>query len=519
MKLDGQIKLLYHLLIHLQVKITKRAVEEEFEKHPFPFSLLAISDVLSNFYINNVAYQIEINELCALHFPIIAHTSNDKFICIIEVNDNQLSYLTDQGTIGQMTLVELADTFTGAVLTVNTSVKNAFNSKLNPVFSNTLKTIIICAILSMMIFGVLGLRYSSIPNWLLLVFSEILAGLFISTLLITESIDKNNNFIRRICGVSNKSSCNSILSSEQANLTPFLSLAECCLYYFSGSTLFLLSGNHEESMLLLLFKLSLLSLPFTAYSIFYQYKLKGWCLLCCAIVIILWSETITLWHLVNYDSDWINLRSVLLFGLSFTLPVIVWVLLKPLIIARLKLKNVKTQLNAFKYNKDIFKFILSTEIKYKLLTENQAIIIGSRESLNVITIVSNPFCKPCALAHSLLNNWLDIGIDFKLQLVFALPGSNITAYEVSTMIYSIYLDGDEARTKAAIRDWFEWGIKDVHKWKEFHPVNVNPEAKVCIEEQYHWINYSNIQYTPVIFLDGMKLPEMYKLEDIQYMLA
>ncbi len=71
MKLESQINLLYHLLIYLKVNLSKKAVEKELEKHPFRFSLLALSDVLSNFDVGNAAYQMEINELDALPLPLV----------------------------------------------------------------------------------------------------------------------------------------------------------------------------------------------------------------------------------------------------------------------------------------------------------------------------------------------------------------------------------------------------------------------------------------------------------------
>lgn len=519
MKLESQINLLYHLLIYLKVNISKKAVEKELEKHPFRFSLLALSDVLSNFDVGNTAYHVEINELDALPLPVIVHTANEEFICIIKLEEDQAIYLTATGTTANITREKLTDIFTGAVLTIDNNLEKAFSFDIRDVWKDSMKTPLLITITTMIVCGVFLSQHTSASGGILVLFLEIVAGLLVALLLLIQSFNKDNVLIRKICGMSSKLNCNHILSSEQANLTPFLSLSECCLFYFSGSLLFLLSNNQEPSTLLLLFCLNVLGLPFTAYSLFYQYKLKGWYMLCCTTVLLLWMEAITLSQIARLDYSLADGRILLFFGLSFMLPILVWIIIKPLILASLELKKVKRELSTFKYNDSIFKLALNGERKYKLVDEQQAIVLGTGDSANVITIVSNPFCKPCAAAHSLLDHWLKAGINFKLQLIFAVPGNDSTGNEISSQLYTIYRAGDEAVTRTAVNDWFKWGTQDTSEWKKRYAKPINPDAEDYIARQRQWINHVKIQFTPTLFINGTRLPELYQLEDVQYMLT
>ena len=107
-----------NLLKQLHVKFAQQYVIVELEKHPDYPSLLAISDVLNWFKINNTAYRITTDELTEVPTPFIAHTTqNDEFVLVNKIaNDNV--YLSDDKRINyHIKLDELKTKFKGVVLT------------------------------------------------------------------------------------------------------------------------------------------------------------------------------------------------------------------------------------------------------------------------------------------------------------------------------------------------------------------------------------------------------------------
>lgn len=86
-------------------------------------------------------------------------------------------------------------------------------------------------------------------------------------------------------------------------------------------------------------------------------------MLCCTTVLLLWMEAITLSQIAGLDYSLADGRILLFFGLSFMLPILVWIIIKPLILVSLELKKVKRELSTFKYNDSIFKPVLNGERK------------------------------------------------------------------------------------------------------------------------------------------------------------
>jgi hypothetical protein len=66
------------LLKCLSISIDTSIITNELEKHPDYPSLLAISDVLNNFDIENSAYRVQPDELVLVPCPFIVFTASNK---------------------------------------------------------------------------------------------------------------------------------------------------------------------------------------------------------------------------------------------------------------------------------------------------------------------------------------------------------------------------------------------------------------------------------------------------------
>lgn len=264
--------------------------------------------------------------------------------------------------------------------------------------------------------------------------------------LLTHSIDSNNSLIQNFCGIAKKADCSTLLKSDAAKVWSWLSWSEVGFFYFSGILIALLYSINVFPFLILL---NLMSLPLTVYSILFQYKSKNWCLLCCAIqVVLLFEFFITLFSVLSifrlWETQTFDFSLILAIFLSFLVPILVWGLLKPLYQSTTNLIIVQRQLKSFKYSTKLFKQSLIGKPKYFISDELVPIVLGNSKATTIMTMVSNPFCKVCAKAHSFFAEWLNNHENIQLRLIFA---NSKTDSEMQSKFaahaISLYLNGDK----------------------------------------------------------------------------
>jgi len=198
------------------------------------------------------------------------------------------------------------------------------------------------------------------------------------------------------------------------------------------------------------------------------------------------------------------------------LPILAWVFIKPYLLQAIQLKPVKKQLRDFKYNAEFFEKALTREMKYALLSEEDSIILGNREAELVITMVSNPYCKPCARAHKTLDEWLAVRDDIKLQMVFTPPDAKDPKWEVASHLMSLKLTQDDPSLKRALDDWYGKKYKNYAAWAKHYRVKEDVVNVELLKRQAGWCKMTKVTSTPTVFINGRKLPPNYQPEDIKY---
>ena len=146
--------------------------------------------------------------------------------------------------------------------------------------------------------------------------------------------------------------------------------------------------------------------------------------------------------------------------------------------------------------------------------------LGNPNAETTITMVSNPFCGPCAKAHELLDDWLSYRDDIKLKIIFSTADSDDDEKtKVSRHISALALLKDTALVEKALNDWYSQSTKKYDQWALKYPVAHHDDLPEVTKKQKAWCELTEIMFTPTIFIDGYKLPEPYRLEDIKYLLS
>jgi uncharacterized membrane protein/glutaredoxin len=531
MKDNNNIIQVLHLLIQeLKIPVTQTSIESEVSKHPEPSSLLAISELLNNWLIPNAAYQLTFDQLITAEIdgPFIAFYSKIKIQFVI-VNsfgkDNVV--LSDQNwNHHSITTEEFKKKYEGSILIAekdSNSGEAKYKSRSRKEKINKMRTpfIISFACVIFLTFLWVNPSYRATFNWQifwLTLFKT--AGLAVSTLLLLQSVDNSNPLIQKLCGSDSKKNCNAILSSSAAKLTEELSWSEIGFFYFAGTWLVLIFNGNTNAALPLLAILNLVSLPYTFYSIYYQGRVaKEWCIFCCMVQGLLWLEFIPLFHYISHDLPFPGLIPSGQIFIEFSIPVIGWVFVKPLLLKAQQLNPLRSQLQAIKYNSQLFNKLLQEEAKYVLPKDEHVIILGNRSETHTITLVSSPFCQPCSTAHEALEEWLASRNDIKLQILFNTRPieRDYKKIQVAEHLMSIQTNGDEIALKNAVGDWYHQKQKNFESWAKKHPTQEKSfERDLVIQRE--WCDIVEINSTPTIFINGRRLPKIYRVEDIKYLI-
>lgn len=511
------------LIKSLKLRVHSSTIAKLLQDHPHYPSLLSISDSLNEWRIFNEAYLVPKAEYDPreLNYPFIAHSkvNNGIFWLIHEISGGSVIYSDETHDKALMVEEKFLKLWDGVALH---AIKNENSGEKDYLQSRTLATLKLMQIpgMAVILLACLLLAFSASEISFFLAGMVLLkvVGLIASILLLIHSIDAKNPFIQNLCSLGKKNDCNAILKSPAANLTSWLSWSEVGFYYFSFTMLAILL---VPSSALLLGILSILALPYTIYSLTYQYRIGTWCVLCSTVQAILWVEALAFSGL--YLGGVIPALSIsnfqwILILIVGSLPIFMWTFLKPFFIRSAQVSPLDNQLKKFKFNSELFGQALKTQPRFAVPDEVYPVKLGNPTAMNVITMVSNPFCGPCASAHKTLDSWLDGNEDFLLKIIFTTSDSDDDPKTLVARHIAALSRQSPEKVEAALNDWYAMDNKKYESWALKYPVTIAGELAEVTKRQKAWCEIANVNFTPAILINGYKLPEPYRLEDVKYLL-
>lgn len=513
------------LLKELGIKISAQTLINRLEDHPdFP-SLMAVSDCFNEWHISNAAYRIAKEEYKAeeLQFPFIAQTpaNGGSFILIHQIANGKVVYSDENFKRKEIDEEEFLKRWSGILLYAEVGKESGEEGYVGKQLQQTISNLKIpAAILAIVITVLLAANFKEMGvGYGLLLLLKII-GIGISVLLLAHSINANNPLIQNLCSLGKKNNCNGILKSDAAKATSWLSWSEVGFFYFAGSFLSLLL---VPSSLPLIVWLNVLSLPYTFWSISYQYNHKNWCVLCCTVQAVLWLELIVALSFglspLSFGFSALSFAILPLLALCFVVPVLLWYILKPILQKEVEYKLLKKQLKKFKYNSELFTHALTKQPRYAVSNELAPITLGNAEAPTIITMVSNPFCGPCAKAHETLDKWLKTRDDIQLKIVFTTADhDDDQRTKVARHVTALSLTNNVELVEKALNHWYAQREKKYEDWAKDYQIDIGDEVNDTTKKQKQWCEMAEITATPTILINGYKLPEPYRLEDIQYLI-
>ncbi|GAB2978900.1 hypothetical protein GCM10027049_13160 [Mucilaginibacter puniceus] len=518
MRKDNFTQVLRRFVQELSIPVTLKSIKDELQIHPEYNSLIAISDLLNTWLVPNAAYQLTFDELLGAEIedPFIAFISDKEFAVVSHLDKNYAILSNEKWNNHQLTIAEFEEIYSGSILVAEreaTSGEADYKANCRKETYDRLITpsILLCAAVILLTFLIIHFGYFT-ANILLLILLKT-AGVAAVVILIIQSLEPSNPVFKKLCGSTYHNDCSAVLSSKGAKIYDLISWSEIGLFYFVSSWMVLLFNSDNVVLLNALGILNLLSLPFTFYFIYYQWKVvKEWCILCCMVQALLWLEFVIFLPFISRGivipdlAGWVNM------AIALVIPIVLWTSIKSYLTLPKTLQILEKELQEFKYNKNVFQASLNESVKYGLIADKDSIIFGNRQAEITLTVVLKPYGKLSAEAYQGLG-WVAGRDDVKLQIVFATP-RNLNDPDSRVAMHMLSLT--EKSLSKAIDNWFNQNRKDYDTWSDMYPSNKIDTVGGVLIANNEWCQMTDVSSVPAIFINGRKLKLNYKTADLKY---
>ncbi|MCR1025766.1 vitamin K epoxide reductase family protein [Cellulophaga baltica] len=488
----------------LNVKISEEDLVKQLQKYLFSPLISDISKMLHIWNIKNMVIKdVPLDNLNNAPTPIISLTKKNELFLINEILDEKYICFfhnsQKEKLISKNSFLALTKGIYILIEANEHSGEINFDEKKQIIKTVRISSIII--LLSFFIITTLGFFIVKTKN--LLFYSLITLGLTTSIYLLLKEyyFFSNSNF--DICKIGKRFDCDSIIRSKESKIFNF-SLAEISTGFFIFLMLFCIQSEITNMPLGLIAPLIYTSIIGIVYSLIQQVRMKSFCILCLVISLILISLVIT-------ADTYLRLELMLLKGsainivLSFGVTLLLLFLLRGYLFFYKDSKINKTNLHNL-LNSSLLINSLGQH-KINSINFNNEIFIGTRDREFEMILFMNPLCNKC---KNILNNLPRLFSEFENQIFLRI-------------LYSGPAD-NSARAKLKFADLY----KEIERNNEQEKITLvstyNFDSEVddtydinlldCLTNQYNWSNELDLEGTPTIILNQMKLPSFFGVEEI-----
>ena len=525
--MSNNAKILCYLLKSLKVNKKADDIFDLMEVHPPASGIICMIDVLNELGIENASVQFEFNDfhkISELPTPLIVQlqNENDRYVAVESIRNDSIKYY--DADIGFVTedLNVFNQKWSGIALIVFPKPYEKSNELLLKNFENGIIPVIILALL--VIFYYLSNILLTGNGFLVLaLFVVKMFGLGVSLLLLQNEINSENSIVNQLCS-SKTVNCNQVLNSSDSKFLGLFSWSDLGIIYFSGSAFALIFTQHNSTfeMLNALFVLNLPTILFSFYSVWYQYfRAKAWCQFCLITISLFWVEFVLLWNIPKAIPILNLLKVILIFFLSFGIPVTLMLLFKATILKLQEFKSIKKELNRIKFDKTSIDNFLTIQNEKKEHTDIALRIFGTQDAINNLTIITSPTCPPCAAVHKKIEEYFNGCYDnFSLDIIFSIDTQfqkQTETCKVASKIIQIFKSQGQENALKAMHSWYNKTEKSYEKWQKLFPV-ADIEVDDILDSQYKWCVENSVHYTPTVLLNLKELHHFYDIDDLKYLL-
>ncbi len=505
-------------------KVTITSLKEFFELCPDFNNIVSFPKALNFWDIDNIILNIDFKNYFEVPTPHILFTSKEKgtFLLVENRNKDEIWIIESNHKRVKYNLNQIESSWTGLILLAETNAdsgdKKYSQNRTVEVFKKNIEIIMALLLLTaiasfLSIFGAFTYFTS------LFIFTKTL-GVVFSLLILNKSYNYRDKLSSYICSLNKKNDCNTILNSNAAKITFWLSWADLGFIYFSSTLLILLLSCINEAtynFIFIQYIFGAICVVFSVYSVYYQARVaKSICLLCIGIISVFWIECSLslLFSSIEAIPNLIYLMSLGLIVLPLT---IIALILYKHKINQPNLSHFKDSLKYFKNDGNFINFIFRKTLAEPPFLGLNPIIIGDINAHNTLSLVSNPLCPPCKDFHQKMEKIVSITPNFKCEVIFLTMEDSIN--ESGKIVRKLFNLPFELQAKA-LNLWYSGKYKNFTDWNTSlgeYPENI--ESSVTQQLQNQWIKTNKINATPFFYFNGQILPNIMGVEDIPHIIS
>jgi hypothetical protein len=503
---------LFQYLEKNNIVIDKSEFIFQIESHPNYPSLLAISDTLSFFKINNLVTKLErenIEHLPETFIGLINENKSAPSLTFIEQKDNSFQFSQNKKKV-VLTIEEFKERFENIVLLAEKDEEQSGQPINNFIFYKTI------------FFGILYLTTILLfdCSFINILFSTLTClGVYLSIEAISHEFGVKTKFSEKVCRITTNSDCDAVINAKKSKLLELINFNDASITFFTAQLFSLLLfsfSNRLDDFYNITTIVMIPSIGITFFSLYQQIIVtKKWCPICLSIISLIYFE-IACCLFLNRFTFLIDIKSILIFSLILIASYTGSIFIKRTIKKKLELESEVIKGNRFKRNYSLFKMSLlaSEKVDSNFVCHNK-IVLGNPNSNLKIVLVSSLFCGYCKDLHTIIENILDrykdiVCIDFHFH--FNAEKNNEKSKLIHQKLIQIYYNDGQVEFIKQLRNWFENRDETKLICNSFD-VN-NDEIDLLLKNQFQWNQENDLNFTPAILINGYRFPKEYERSDL-----
>ena len=509
----------------LNIKWTHHFLQKTIDESSYKRSFFGISSILTKYGIDNTCVRYNDKaDLSELDCPFIV-IYGQRFAIVEAIQDGYVSlYIVNDGK-QKIEKDEFIRNWNGVALKIKATPDSGEpnypeNHKKEQADSFKKIVLSICS-LSFIVLSLIASSSTIRAYWWFAVAINVM-GLAVSFLLFQKELHIKNHFSDKLCGVvSEGHGCDNVINSAKSSLFGLVKLSEVGCSFFLVNLVTLLFFSEAISYVAII---SVLVLPFTFWSVWFQkYRAKQWCALCLMTLVLMWAQALTYTIsgvlteafrnlLVIVSSDYID-------GINLVLGYIIVCLILNSLMAFFKryrlYKIYYTEYFNLKLDEKVVKAFENVAQKFDTSTETAStMIFGNPDARTKITILSNPYCGPCAKVHESLKHTPSDDVSVQYILSYFTEGNSV----INKYLIAAYQQLGPEQAWQIMTKWYNGGKKrGVSFFDEFGLDIERDEVQAEFAKHYKWRQDDRLYGTPTVIVNGLEVSYPYSVDDYMYL--
>lgn len=505
------------LLEKLGIRYSREFLQKTMEELPYDGSLWVLERTMKVFGVPCEGLKVEKEELLHIPVPFVASTSTGLLV-VVSIAENQIGYVGNNIALKSYDYSSFCELWNGDVLLPKSTLdsgelkaKKHQKEKFNRKFSSCIRYVCTILCLAAFVWSQKD-KLCILMQWDTCAYLVLcMVGLLLSFLLLREQLFLGGTISQKLCNSLKNGSCRNVLHSAAAKTIGGYSWSEVGFSYFFACMLTLTTTSYGMGFLSFL---SLIALPYTLWSIWYQkFKLHQWCILCLMVQAIL---VLSACATICSGTFHMHVIPFIVWSIAFitALTIVNWQ--ASILIKGRFAEEWEKSYKRLKYSNGIVETLAAHEAK--LLQEpalESSIVFGNRNAECHIIVFSNLHCVTCAQLHEVLCR-----SDLERCCIRYYFTTLTTEYtHAARKAIACYLQHGEKAASAFLTSWYKAVEKEEKPIDSYTDLNLK-STEVSSELAIHtaWMKVQKLVPTPTIFINGAKLPSFYTLEDLTIIL-